>query len=159
MTQRPPFEPPEGSSELDPPPTPEELAEAQALAQALEKQPPPLAQALRAAYAPGDLDPSRNEELIVRVLADAPAKGRVLVFPTRRWAWVGLIAAAACFVLILGRTTRRSAPVALTASRSTQELFSEQFPRQGGQSARMDRISESRARELRENRFAQWGVR
>lgn len=163
MTPRPPQTPEGVADDLDPPPSAQELAEAQRLARALEGQEEhllaPFAEALRAAHAPAPLDPARNEELIVQALADAQRGGQVLSFRTRRWAWVGLLAAAACLALVLGRSLRRPVPVALTASRSTQELFTEQFPRQGGHSARVDRISEARSRELRENRFARWGVR
>ena len=160
MTQRPPHERPEGAVDLDPPPTPDELAEAQALARALDGRAPvpPLVEALRSAHDPAALDPARNEELIVRALAEARPPGKVLPFARRRWAWVGMLAAAACLALVLGRSLRRPTPVALTASRSSQELFSEQFPRQGGHSHRVDRISGARSRELRENRFARWGV-
>lgn len=158
MTQQPLSKILEGV-DLDPPPTPEELAEAQALAQALESQNPPLIQALRSAYSPDAILPERNEELIVRALAENSLEGRILPFPRHRWAKTALFAAAACFVLILGYSLRRPAPVTLAASRSTQDLFPEQFPRQGGQSSRLDRIAEIRSRELRENRFAQWGVK
>lgn len=47
------------------------------------------------------------------------------------------------------------------ASRSTTDLFdaTTPFPRQGGESARVDRIAGARASDLRANRFAAWGVR
>ncbi len=47
------------------------------------------------------------------------------------------------------------------AARSTTDLFdaSTPFPRTGGESGRMDRIYGARARDLRANRFASWGVR
>ncbi|MCS6900565.1 MAG: hypothetical protein RMJ98_14080 [Myxococcales bacterium] len=164
MTLRPP--PPTSSgvdNNLDPPPTADELAEAQALARALEghgaSSHDPLIEALRAAHDPTPLDPARHEEILVRAFLEAKPSGQVLAFLGRRWAWAGALAAAACLALALGQTFRRPAPVALVASRSTQELFPEQFPRQGGHSARMDRISGARTRELRENRFASWGVR
>lgn len=165
MTQQPPPPPHEGPDDLSPPPTPEEQAEAEALARALEghARHPELAlvEALRAAHDPAPLDPRRHEELLVRALADASERGggRVLSFPGRRWAVLAAVAAAACLLLVLGRSLRRpSVPLALAASRSTQALFPEQFPRQGGGSARVDRIQVARARDLRENRFAQWGV-
>jgi hypothetical protein len=164
MTLRPTPPAPHGvENDLDRPPTADELAEAQELARALEGQGAsphdPLIEALRAAHDPAPLDPARHEEILVRAFAEARPAGRVLAFPGRRWAWAGALAAAACLALALGHTFRRPAPVALVASRSTQGLFSEQFPREGGHSARVDRISGARARELRENRFASWGVR
>jgi hypothetical protein len=47
----------------------------------------------------------------------------------------------------------------LVASRSAADLFPEGIPRAGGTSDRVDRIAYARARDLRENRFARWGVR
>lgn len=157
----PPSSPP-GPDDLDV--SPEELAQAQALARALdghgEHPDAAFAEALRAAHHPAALAPARHEELLVEALARAEAQrpARVISLSARRWAAMATFAAAACFLLILGRTLRRPVPVALAASRSTQELFSEQFPRQGGNSARVDRIAGARSRELRSNRFAQWGV-
>jgi hypothetical protein len=46
----------------------------------------------------------------------------------------------------------------LSEARSTQELFSEKFE-PGETSRRVDRIASVRARELRENQYALWGVR
>jgi hypothetical protein len=164
MTLRPPPPTPHGvENDIDPPPTVDELAEAQGLARALEGQGASphdlLIEALRAAHNPAPLDLARHEEILVQAFMEARPAGRVMVFPGRRRAWAGALAAAACLVLALGHTFRRPAPVALVASRSTQGLFSEQFPRYGGHSARVDRISGVRVRELRENRFASWGVR
>jgi hypothetical protein len=47
----------------------------------------------------------------------------------------------------------------IVAVRSTQTLFDAPFPRRGGESARIDRIARARGSDLRENRFARWGVR
>ncbi|WP_394820855.1 hypothetical protein [Pendulispora albinea] len=47
----------------------------------------------------------------------------------------------------------------LAVARSTQPLFGEPFPTTGGTSARIDRIARARASDLRDNRFARWGVR
>ena len=173
--------PPSWLDDPDAPPTAEELAEAAALARALDGDAPPtgaldgrapptgarpphsalpLIEALQAAHHPGDLPRARNDELIVRALADA-APARVLRFPSRpavaRAAVV--LAAAACLALVLGRSLRRPDAVPLAASRSSQELFAEPFPREGGGSARVDRVAAVRSRELRDNRFARWGVR
>jgi len=75
------------------------------------------------------------------------------------------LSAAAAFSLWLGSTrseekaasSARPVPV-LAQSRSTSELFAERFS-EGQASARMDRIADQRARELRDNRYALWGVR
>ena len=68
-------------------------------------------------------------------------------------------AAAAALALVLGRPTPKpSAEVELVRVHSTQELFSQRFEPQGGESARIDRIAIARAADLRENRFARWGV-
>ncbi|MCU0657282.1 MAG: hypothetical protein MUF64_19085 [Polyangiaceae bacterium] len=162
MTLRPPDGPEGSPDDLDPPPSAEERLAAEALARSLELGSPhpdrPLVEALQAAYRPAPIDPARHEELLVQALAEARPPGRLLAFPQRRWALLGAVAAAACLLLV-GRSMRRPVPVALAASRSTQSLFQEQFPRQGGHSQRIDRIALARSRELRENRFAGWGVR
>ena len=75
------------------------------------------------------------------------------------------LSAAAAFAFLIGNTRSdesaalapRAVPV-LAQSRSTNELFAEPFT-EGQASARMDRIAEQRARELRDNRYALWGVR
>ena len=51
------------------------------------------------------------------------------------------------------------APPAMAVSRSTAQLFPEGIPVTGGTSDRVDRIAYARAQDLRENRFARWGVR
>jgi hypothetical protein len=78
----------------------------------------------------------------------------------------GVVALAAGVALLLGQLDRAAAPAAsLSASalihaRSTDDLFD---PAQkfevGAQSARIDRIASARASDLRQNRFAAWGVR
>jgi hypothetical protein len=46
-------------------------------------------------------------------------------------------------------------------SRSTDDLFDphKEFPKTGGESARIDRIAMARTSDLRQNRFAAWGVK
>lgn len=51
------------------------------------------------------------------------------------------------------------APPDAKLTRSTAELFDAPFARQGGESARIDRIATARASDLRQNRYAMWGVR
>ncbi len=54
-----------------------------------------------------------------------------------------------------------TAVAAYVPSRSTDDLFdpNAQFPKSGGESARIDRIAMARTSDLRQNRFAAWGVR
>lgn len=94
----------------------------------------------------------------------------------RSGALVGaIVALAAGFALFFGSLkwleTRAGGPVArtnvtavsgeLVTTRSTTELFDpmEKFPAKGGESARMQKIVSSRASDLRNNRFAAWGVK
>jgi hypothetical protein len=75
------------------------------------------------------------------------------------------LAAAASFALFV--THRQAAPESaasaplprtLHASRPTGELFAERF-KTGSTTDRIDRIASARAHDLRENRYAAWGVR
>ena len=154
----------------DEPPTASERAGAARLRDALEaprsddREVPlaGLAEALVAAHRPRAIEPLRNEALIARALrrtSAAPRKGRVLSVVTA--AVVMAAAAAAGFVLTLRPSTESTVAEApeLSRSRSAGELFDTPFPRVGGASARVDRIASTRATELRQNRFAMWGVR
>jgi hypothetical protein len=126
-----------------------------------------VAAALRHAHAPEPLDELAAERLLRR--ADL---GRVQPTPTRRarvlrLAWgLGLAAAAAAAALVvLPRSGvldgAPPATAALVPARSTEELFdpAEPFARQGGASDRIDRIAAARRADLRQNRFARWGIR
>ncbi|HVK70058.1 MAG TPA: hypothetical protein VM694_36645 [Polyangium sp.] len=154
----------------DEPPTASERAGATRLRDALdaprgeERRAPlaELAEALVAAHKPRAIEPLRNEALIARALGRTsaqPRKGRVLSVVTA--AVVMAAAAAAGFVLTLRPSTESTVAEApeLQRSRSAGELFDTPFPRVGGASARVDRIASARATELRQNRFALWGVR
>ncbi len=149
----------------DAPPTETELREARALAAALEGDAGPnddaaflrtlaVTNAAPEAFA---LPRELNERLVSRALsakAEPKPTGRVIrvVFGGGAVA----LAAAAAFVFLLGKPEPETAKLA--QSRSTQELFREPF--RGDQaSARIDRIAMARAGDLRENRFARWGVR
>ncbi|HEY4105702.1 MAG TPA: hypothetical protein VGM44_17505 [Polyangiaceae bacterium] len=173
-----------------------------------------LAQALRAAWAPGELAPARLEQLIEAALEDpfAPASPEELAESERfRKALAGegehrdlplaralksahdapplsehaerriarqsrkartgkvyfvsfgvsaLLAAAAAFALWAPAGDRSAAEPALhdlAQSRSTAPLFSEAFA--GSTSTRIDRIADARTRDLRDNRYAAWGLR
>jgi hypothetical protein len=71
-----------------------------------------------------------------------------------------LLAAAAVLLLFVGTAKLEApAPAADYAKpRSTTPLFTESFDTQGT-TARMDLIASERSRELRDNRYASWGVR
>jgi hypothetical protein len=83
----------------------------------------------------------------------------------------GFLAAAAAFALLLRSASEEAptsavavapsalAPPALARSRTTSELFAQQFPLRGGTTDRVDRIAYARQQDLRENLFASWGVR
>lgn len=144
-------------------PTEEELREAERLREALEGRGShglaDLSQALQSAWEPKDLDASEHERL-VREAVDKSRRlqrGRVIHVSFGAAA----LAAAAAFAVLVGRGVLEPAgPAAeLIRSRTTQDLFDEPFPRQGGTSARMDRISEARSKDYRANLFARMGVR
>ncbi len=120
-----------------------------------------LAVALRAAFAPDPPAPTAIE----RALATArPARpGASQKRPPRPLTFIGLgtaagaLALAAAVALALtapGEAPRRPLP---HVSRSTAALFETRFE-VGRTSARIDRIASARGRELRDNRFARWGV-
>jgi hypothetical protein len=152
--------------DFDAPPTEEELAAAESLRAALEGDRPAsreaeLARALKVAHAPTDLSPAANERLIAAMPAVRPRRSNVI-----RVMFGGgvatMVAAAAAFAMVVGRQMpepKSSAATSLAQRRSTEALFDAPFPREGGESARVDRIASARAHDLRENRFARWGVR
>ena len=142
------------------PPTEEELVESARLRDALEQGGPHedhgLLTALRSAAEPredraavenavqGALSPRRRGNVVFAVFGGASA----------------LLAAAAMLVLFVG-TAKLDAPAAAAdyaKPRSTTPLFTETFDTQGT-TARMDLIASERSRELRDNRYASWGVR
>jgi hypothetical protein len=73
-----------------------------------------------------------------------------------------VLAAAAVAMLFLGTAARRAPDAALASDfarpRSTAPLFNERFET-GATTARMDAIASARGRDLRDNRYAAWGVR
>lgn len=156
----------EHESELDPeaPATEDELRDARALMEALERGdgagPAELLHAVKLAGSPRAIEAADHERLLARTLALAGERaararqGRVIrvVFGV---ATTFALAAAVVFSLTPARAPRPTAPLA--RSRSTQELFREPF-RASEASARIDRIAVARVGDLRENRFAMWGV-
>jgi hypothetical protein len=133
-----------------------------------------IAQVLKHANAPRAIDDVRNEALLRPALALSSLGAR------RRLAFgaVGgaLALAAAVLGLYITQPTMfgagQQAPAAAAAPpasqefvpgmvevHSTTELFQpDDFPRTGGATNRIDRISEARQADLRKNRFAAWGL-
>jgi hypothetical protein len=145
-------------------PSEDEIRESARLRDALERgdashADAALARALAAAVRPEP--PAELTETRARRTALERSRRTNLVFVT--FGAVALSAAAAFALLLGGTRSEESAAVArpvpaLAQSRSTNDLFAERFG-EGQASARMDRITEQRARELRDNRYALWGVR
>jgi hypothetical protein len=159
------------------PPTRAEQAAAERLREALEGAPraggdADLADALRAAYRPAPLPELRNEALIARALPGRGGERHRRIAPVTMAALSTLAAVAAAVALLVGPVADQAAPTAsgpasvaapaaLILSRSTAELFdpATPFPREGGETQRIDRIASARASDLRANRYAAWGVR
>ncbi len=156
------------------PPNESELVESARLRDALEgKGAHPdadLARALRSAGAPGALAEQRAQELAHGAVR--PARTGNVIFVTFGAAAVTALAAAAAAMLFVFPAERKdeAAPAAAVAaapppgaaalvqSRSTAALFNEKFET-AQTSDRIDRIADARSRELRQNRYAQWGLR
>jgi hypothetical protein len=149
----------------------QELQRAAELRRALEDEGVPgeeadLARALKAAWTPEPIEPREHERIVERATARLARRG-VLVRVS--FGAGAALALAAAVLFVIGRLGMGSAPTAavspspspaadLAQSRSTQPLFDKPFER-GAASARIDRIALARAGDLRENRFAMWGVR
>jgi hypothetical protein len=125
--------------------------------------------AMRLAASPTDLAPERHEAILEAALR-APLRRRISgsvrrLSPVTMAALTGVAALAAGLALFVGRPTapadRPAATAALVRARSADGLFdaATPFPRSGQESARIDRIASARAADLRQNRFAAWGVR
>ncbi|WP_437281336.1 hypothetical protein WME90_12465 [Sorangium sp. So ce375] len=137
-----------------------------------------LAAALRVAWRPPALPELRGRALIEGAFRASPARGPRRIAPLTMAALSTLAAAAAAAALIFGHIKEERASVArapagaapaaaaaprslLIEARSTAALFdpAAPFPREGGQTERIDRIAAARASDLRQNRYAAWGVR
>ncbi|WP_437638822.1 hypothetical protein [Sorangium sp. So ce854] len=141
-----------------------------------------LAVALRAAWRPAPLPELRSRALVEGALRAAPAARARRIVPITMAALSTLAAAAAAAALLFGELRRELAPAArapgspaaapaaaaaaapllrLIEARSTAALFdpAAPFPREGGHTERIDRIAAARASDLRQNRYAAWGVR
>ena len=139
-----------------------------------------LARAVALAHAPRALPREEHQAILDQALAHMPAAPTAPAAPvvplrrapTKLRARVAIaiaaalpLALAAAATLFLGRVGQEPAEFARAAvarpvlhARSTQPLFREPFRAQGGESARVDRIAMARASDLRDNRFARWGV-
>jgi hypothetical protein len=149
--------PPPWLDDPDAPPTAEELAMLAELGDGFDESETALASALRAAHSPVDLAGERNEQLIQQATSKLVRRGQVIRVAFGAASTV--LAIAAAFALVIKPSLQLTHATELARCRTTQELFDEPFPRSGGSTARLDRISSSRERDLRENRFASWGVR
>ncbi len=167
---KPPHKPTDFAREApDAPPSAEELRAAGRLRDSLEPGHAPLvpdpdvelAEAVRSAARPSRLSPEKHRTILDRSLAPRPKSKVIYVV----FGGVASLAAMAASVALVVRSNApstsaaREAPPAMAVSRSTAELFPEGIPMTGGTSDRIDRIAYARAQDLRENRFARWGVR
>jgi hypothetical protein len=162
------------SLDPDSPPSAEEVADAEALRDALESSAAndaaDFARAVSLAHAPRPIDGSEHAALVERAIARGEARRNA---PRRMGgrarsalAIAGGLALAAAITLVATRVELSGATAKVTPSieplipvRSTQALFREPFARAGGESGRIDRIAWARAGDLRDNRFSEWGVR
>lgn len=143
------------------PPTEEEMAESARLRDALESGSPhadadlarTLATAVRASAAP-PLDAERAERMTTRALDGKKSNVIYVAFGMA----AGAVAIAASIAVVMRPSAGRDAsePV-LAVSRSTAPMFHEPFET-ATTSARVDRIARARERDLRDNRYALWGV-
>jgi len=147
---------------IDAPPSEEELAESARLREALdgkvEDANADLLRAVALAHEPRALDPAENERLVDKALATAKPRRGTVIRVVFGFSAVAAIAASV-LVYLSGQTSTPTARVELVPVRSTQALFDKPFESRSSASARIDRIALSREGDLRENRFAKWGVR
>jgi hypothetical protein len=154
----------------DAPPSEEELRAAERLRASLEPghaelgstPDAELAQAVRSAARPSRLSSEQHQRILDRSLTARP-KGKVIYVVFGGAASLAAMAASVALFMMRGNAPSSSAsleaPATMAISRSTAELFPEGIPVTGGTSDRIDRIAYARAQDLRENRFARWGVR
>jgi len=144
-------------------PSAEELVESERLRQALDgrgdHEDLRLARALSAAFAPSIDRPLAEPTLTAK--APRGSGGQVIFY--RFAAVTTALALAAAVLLRLTSQANESPPapdlttLALAQSRSTAAFF--RADSAGAPSERIDRIASVRSRELRDNRYALWGVR
>lgn len=159
--------PPDLHDDPDAPPSEEELTASARLRDALEdpSKPSPeadLARALALAHSPRDIDPKEHKAIVDRAIIEGARRAKkqqrgVVIRVT--FGVSAIVAVAASVLFVFNLRAPAPAAMALAVTRSTQPLFPERFPQVGGESARIDRIAMARSADLRENRFARWGVR
>jgi hypothetical protein len=150
------------------PPSELEVVESERLRNALEGKgehaDARLARALKTANTPSPLARARADQLAKA--AAGPHRSGNVVFIAFGAATATVMAAAAAAMLLV-TPVERDEPAAsavsvpnptFVQSRSTATLFNEKFATEDT-SGRIDRIAAVRARELRQNRYAEWGVR
>lgn len=147
----------------------DELIESERLRQALDGHGDhpdlALARALASAFAPEPSAPLPSivpEAGLAHAAPRTPARRKSNLIALRfAGGGAALAAAAALLLAILPRPRPESTPdlpaFALAQSRSTAPLF--QTDSAGAASSRIDRIASARSRDLRDNRYALWGVR
>jgi hypothetical protein len=154
------------------PPSDAELIESGRLRDALEQGAPhqdsPLLAALGAAFSAArddEAEAATSRALHAALGAGPKAERRSSNVVYAVFGAGGAILAAAAAALLILTTLSRSGPpvasaepVALVKPRSTAALFSDRFET-GDTTARMDLIAGARGRDLRDNRYAAWGVR
>lgn len=143
-------------------PSDEEIAESERLRRALdgegEHPDAALARALASAHKPRELTKQEGQHLARRALVR-----RSNVVYVAFGAAATLVAAAAAVLLFLFPASRSAAPGSrppeqLAVSRSTVPMFNRKFET-ADTTSRIDRIASARARDLRKNQYAMWGVR
>jgi hypothetical protein len=163
---------------LDPdaPASEEELGQAGALRDALAdptvaNEDAELLRTLSLMESPRPLGAEEHRAILARALAPRhavrpPARQGARLIRVAFGAGAAMLAVAAAILLLVepgdlappsDQTALAGPPLARV--RSTQSLFREPFARQGGESARVDRIAMARASDLRDNEFRRWGVR
>ncbi len=152
----------------DAPPSDEERALSERLRDALadpraKNDDADLARALSLGFEPREIAPDEHRAIVEAALARAVStRARSNVRRVVFGMGAALAVAAAAILVIRNQGAPgpvRDTAATMVATRSTQPLFDEPFARAGGASARIDRIAMARASDLRENRFASWGVR
>lgn len=148
---------------IDAPPSEEELAESARLRDALEGNrehaDADLLRAVAVAHEPRSLEPAENERLVQKALATQKPRRGTVVRVVFGFSAVAAIAASVLMYVSGATTTTPTARIELVPVRSTQALFDKPFESRSSASARIDRIALARESDLRENRFAKWGVR
>ena len=159
--------PPDLHDDPDAPASEEELTASARLRDALEDPSKPssdaeLARSLALSHAPRDIDPKEHRAIVDRAIVEGARRAKrqqrgVVIRVT--FGVSAIVAIAASILLFFNMRVPAPAALELAVTRSTQSLFPERFPQVGGESARIDRIAMARSADLRENRFARWGVR